>query len=360
MPCCDLTKNISLPPEQHTLYAVARIVILLLFLGGIGYFLYTLFFPSAHLSYNSAIDSLANTIKKPLYNATTNITSFDAAALGMYDRAEVVIHSQEDLSGEKILIRKSYAAFLAPIIDAQSIAQPIPYTIDGAHYLADDGTLFPLVSKNAAESYVAQDTPITEMIDLSEATPISREVRGFSSGSLLSSQSGIYVIDGIKKHAIDDETTFLALGYDFDSVVKTDSEERSAHESGKIYTIAATHPANTYFATSDVNTFYHFDGVALRAVRSQNLIHPAIAVELADRSESAECVLSRSFFSSDRYTCAVPLENISDNHGNIYRFDVGGTPALERISVSLAASPERATIDRRITEVKKALKENFK
>lgn len=357
MPHCDLTKSISLPKKQRKRYTLLRILMVILFLAGISYFLSTLFFPTAYFSYDDTIDSLANTIKEP--RTKDDITSFDVALSGTHDRAKIVINTEEDLAGKNILMRKSFAAFLSPITTLSLPKHAESFENNGIYYLEDDTIIYPLVSYQAAQSYLRNNATLERKV-LSQSSEISSQTRGFSSGSLLSSNSGIYVIDGIKKHAIDDEETFLALGYNFDDVIKTDSEERGAHQKAKIYTISATHPTNTFFTATDTDTTFHYDGTNLRTVDVNTISHKPITVDFEDRNESAECILSASVFSQHRYTCSVSLEAITDNAGNIYRFSLPGTSSITGISTALAASPTRSTIDRRIKEMKKILKEQFK
>lgn len=363
----DFHYNIALSAPQNALLWIVRAIvlcaILLLSIVLIQSFLY----PKYHFNFLSHIDSLANTISRPFM--TKEGTSFDIAANGNFTTAHLSITLAKDappLTESTVLAYHSYSAFLAPISDTKYTEHLTQiFNCEDAYYISSEENQnpTPLVSTNAAESHffstqtmLSADDPLCAPLKEN-----SSAFAGFRSGTLISSPEGIFVVDGDTKHPFQDELVFQALGYDFDDVRKTSSEERSVHKKARMMTIDSAHPFGTIFYARDGERTYLYDHdllhkIAPSAVAQNN----AIVVDERSREITASCVLKRNFFSTRTYSCTIPLDTINTFPGNIFRFVIN-SPSVEisQSHITLSTSRTHDSLQKRITAIKKELSQYY-
>ncbi len=360
----DLTKYVQLKTHsQQTQYFFMRVL-----LFGVFFIVFTLFikeviFPTQTFQFKSSINSLANTISVP-YESEDG-TSFHVFAQGESNYAELIITLPKDSPNlphdTTLLIKKSYLAFLSPINTKKYTDHIVKtYETDDAQYIKKQDKLHKFISKNAFDSYLFKDNVVLPDIK-TEPLTVSNDIAGFAPASLISSKDSVYVIDGDTKHPFQDERAFLALGYNFENVISTNSEERSLHKKAKLFTTASTHPSGTLFYTTDSEKIYIFDNNLLNKLplTSQAKQH-AIPVEDISRITTESCILKKTIFPR-QYKCKTPLDTIAKFHGNTYQFTLKDAPntQIDHSKIKLFTTVNKKSLKNRIESIKRKIDTNY-
>src|SRR3989344_7719346 len=121
----DFTPQVKLSEEDAKRYALARIALLLFFIGGGLYALYLLLFPSSFFAFNfNTPDSLKNTIAQP-HMEHGNLIFDTAVTEGLFAQADIEVTLEKDspnIQNASIRARHSYRAFLLPQGDSKNNA----------------------------------------------------------------------------------------------------------------------------------------------------------------------------------------------------------------------------------------------
>lgn len=356
----------SLTPIQRKIHIIFRIFLIIL-TGTAGMlFVKELLFPTYAFHFRSAVDSLANTISRPYI--TEFGTTFDVSATGDFTETTISItlpKGAKPLSeNTKLSTRHSYLAFLTSI-DTEKYTDHIitTYEIDGVHYVDRDNVLYPFLSDNIFDSYLfAQNTVIpTESATDLLARTAPKDLQGFASGTLIKSQDGVFVIDGTTKHPFQDELSVTALGYKFDNIRASTSDERALHEKARMFDTKSTHPFGTIFWARDAQRMYIYDKDQLHKIEpSVRAKEHAIIVDEASRTTFDVCTLSRNLLRPRTYSCTIPLSQTAAFPGNMYQFMID-TPhvAIDESHITFSTAPTHASLSQRITFIKKELRKYY-
>ncbi len=359
-----ITKYIKLNNKQKKIYLFLQVIIFGIFFACGIIFTRELLFPTQTFYFDATIDSLANTITRPY--ETLRGTSFHIATYGETDAAKITLVLPKDApqppKDTKLLVRKSYNAFLSPI-NTQKYTDHIvtTYSTNKNYYIEKNHLIHPLISENAFHSYLFKNNTADISIQDLAHMPQSDETVGFAPATLIASKESIYVTDGDKKHPIQDERAFLALGYNFDNVIKTNSEERAQHKKAKLFTFKSTHPFGTIFYTQDTDHTYIFDNNLLNKIQNTPIAKKhAIAVQEASRTKFASCILKKDFLPR-HYTCTLSLTSINDFNGNTYQFILADAPntAIAKTKIALFTTISKKSLAQRITALKRRLNTNY-
>jgi len=360
----NITPYITLPTTQKKHYTIIRIGIFCVFILFVILFIKVLVFPTQTFKFNSTIDSLANTISRP-YESKYG-TSFHISTYGESDGAKISITLPKDApelpKDTTLLIRKSYLSFLSPI-NTQKYTDHIitTYSNDKTYYINKDELIFPLISKNAFDSYLFKDHTTNIKNESFDNLLHKKEYIGFAPATLISSKDSIYVTDGSTKHPIQDERAFHALGYNFDNVIKTTSEERSQHKNAKLFSIRSAHPFGTIFYAPDADRTYIYDNNMLNKIQTTLITKQhAIITDETSRNTFASCVLKKIPF-THRYTCKTSIENIKDFNGNTYQFALQDAPGtlINTLKINLFTTVNKTAFSQRVDAIKRRINTNY-
>lgn len=358
------THYINLDKKQQKLHTATQIILLFLCIFAFVLFVRELIFPTFTFNFDSSIDSLANTISRPY--ESKNGTSFHLSNFGESNKIQISLTLPEDMptlpQDTEILVYKSYLSFLSPESTQKYTDHiAIVFNDDESYFIEKNDTLYPLISKNVYDSYFFK----TEATDLTseslETARSSKEYIGFAPATLISSREGIFVTDGDKKHPVQDERTFQALGYNFDNVISADSAERSLHKDAKMLTIKDAHPHGTIFHANDTNRTFVFDKNTLNKITTtQSAIQHAIVVQELSRTTVASCTLKKSVFPR-HYTCTANLDTISDFNGNTYQMTLKDAPntKIANMQIKLSTTVSRKSLADRIDSIKRKIDTNY-
>ncbi|PID51859.1 MAG: hypothetical protein CR972_04960 [Candidatus Moraniibacteriota bacterium] len=349
----DLTPHVKLNRKQNYVYIFLRLFLVFLFIFLIYILAKNFIFPTKTFYFNNAVRSLANTISQPY--ETKDGTSFHIATEGEFDQISISMTLQKNTptlpTHTTSSIKKSYLAFLAPI-STQKYTNHIvkAFVNDDVFYIEKNAIIHPLISKNAFDSYLFKRAPDETVIDAITNDTISKDVIAFAPATLISSKEGVFVTDGTDMHPVQDERTFKVLGYNFDNVIKTNSEERSYYKKSKMLSISSTHPFGTIFYTNDSNRAFIFDHNTLNKISvTKNVKNHAIIVQEASRKITSPCTFEKTAF-SDKYTCTTSLENIEKFNGNTYRITLDNMPntKIDTIQIKLFTKINKKSFEERL------------
>lgn len=357
---------ITLTEDQKKIRIIFRVILGICTCIAGALFAKELLFPTYVFQFRSAIDSLANTISRPY--VTEFGTTFDVATHGEFTRATVTITLPENAPAlprhTNIAVRHGYRAFFAPF-SAEKYTDHLltTYEIDGKQYLKRNGELYPFFSDTVFSSYLfAQNTtlPIESSTDLL-AHVHEKEPIGFSSGSLVKSSDGVFVIDGATKHPFQDELSLTALGYQFVNILPSTNDERALHEKSRMFTMSSDHPFGTIFFARDADRMYIYDRDELHKIETDiTAKNHAIITDELSRTTFDVCTLSRRILKSRTYSCTIPLSSVQEFSGNVYQFVIDAPQVqIEESHISLSTTPSHASFSQRITMIKNELRKYY-
>ncbi len=361
----DITNYVQLNNIQKIQYNLIRSFLFCIFFIIFILFIKEIIFPTQIFNFKNSIHSLANTISTP-YESNDG-TSFHIFTQGDYNKAELTItlpkNSPKLPQNTTLLIKKSYLAFLSPINSKKYNRYKVKtYEFNDTQYLNKQNELYKFISKKAFESYLFKNNIILPNAPQNTLTNNSSlDITGFAPATLISSKSSIYVIDGNEKHPIQDERTFLTLGYNFDNVLKTNSEERSIHKNAKLFTVRSSHPPGTLFYTTDSNKIFIFDNNLLNKIPlTAKAKQHAIIVTETSRTTTTHCTLKKTIIPR-QYKCKVSLNNISTFPGNTYQFILKDAPntQIQNSKIKLFTTLNKKSLQSRIEAIKRKFNTNY-
>jgi len=356
----NITPYITLSPTQKKYYTFTRIGIFCLFILLFFLFVKEFIFPTQIFYFDTTINSLANTISRPY--ESQNGTSFHISTYGESDETKILLTLPGDApvlpKNTTLLIKKSYLSFLSPI-NNQKYTNHIAktYNMNDTYYIDKDETTHELISKNAFDSYLFKDDTILSSENTVQTKEINPDTIGFAPATLISSKDSIYVTDNTTKHPIQDERAFLALGYNFDNVLKTNSEERSAHKNAKLFTTRSAHPFGTIFYAQDADRTFIFDNNLLNKIPNTSTAKKhSIQAQEASRTTTASCILKKTL-RPRQYTCTTSLAHINKFDGNVYQFALKDAPntQINTINIQLFTTLNETALSQRIEALKRRL-----
>lgn len=356
----DSTSSVKLDKKQKRLYLILRLFAISSFILITFVLTKNFLFPKKTFYFDSATQSLANTISRPY--ETSNGTSFHALTDGEFDHISISMtlpkNAPKPSTQMRSLVKKSYLAFLSPISTDKYTDHIVKtFSDNDAYYLEQDSFVHPLISKNAFDSYLFKSNTDGVSVKTITDKTLTKDEVGFAPATLISSKEGVFVIDGESMHPVQDERTFKVLGYNFDNVIETSSEERSHHEKRKILTVSSSHPFGTIFYTDDTDRAFIFDHDTLNKISvTKNAKDHAIITQEASREVTSPCTFKKSLF-SQKYVCTAPLDAVADFNGNTYHVTLDNMPntEIDKIQMELVTTISEKSFEDRINALKRRL-----
>lgn len=347
----DLTQEIKLEPKWRKRYRILQFLLYLIFILLCLFLYYLVLFPSHSFVFSfSNFNSLKNTLRDPRISEDQllqngNLKSgekliFDSVltpAEGKFSEIEVnfdLPNGSPSLSGESILVRKSYRAFFyaegdpvgfhdssliqnrgnyyivsqkklrkisslntlklfgydpksfetvsdeelkyndpsEDITSAENYPDDALIKIGSDYYKFKGQQLFRFVSSNAYLSQYSPEQALEKNADFLQKFKVSNELLGFASGTLFSYGQSVFITSNDEILPIDSPVTFEAMGYNWSDVVPATSEEIGIYKKGKLFTIYRPHPDGTIFARKESGTYYLVENMKKREIGGEHII----------------------------------------------------------------------------------------
>lgn len=321
----DLTKNVILDAPWQKRYLLSRIILLAVFiLAGI-FFFYRVFFPIQDFSLNfSNLNAKGDTLSADMNQADKIIFNAYSPENFSDTKIQASLNKESlDLTGNIVLLRKTYAAFAYPnasapasfpegsleqnngqyyivsngklrkfqspaivaalgypkdafeeasaeelgygekgsdITDAKNFPDGALFLVDSTHYQIKNQVLVPFVSEKAYLSRYGKNQAIGKGKEFLKNYTLGKESIGFADNTLLSFDIGVFVVVSGKVMPFNNPITFLSFGYEWEDIVPASEEEIGLYQRDKLFSVDRPHPDGTVFFAEDSGKYYLING----------------------------------------------------------------------------------------------------
>lgn len=284
-------------PAWQKRYKITKFFVYLVFVLCVFCAAYLILFPSANFVFSfKNPDSSKNTVVEPrneqgelIRNGKTEGRKliFDTNPLGDFSEVEIdfTLDKSSDIKNGEVSVRRSYRSFFYP-----------------------EG----------------------EKIDVPENTDLPK---------LLSDNNSVFIASQGKIWPIADAITFSSMGWDWNDVITSNSEEIGKDEKQKLFTIKNPHPDGTIFSDKDSGKYYIIENREKREIENiQNFLpysktNPIIA-ENKGLDIKSSCKLQSTISFSKKYKCIIPIQEMRNHIGNDFQFEANFENNAKIIQIS--------------------------
>lgn len=269
------TKRMKLNPIWEKRYKILRFFVFVFFLAGVFWLGYLILFPSQYFTFSLLYpDSSKNNLVG--FQKVEDKLIFNATTADNFSRVRVILTLKNNslpLENGKAYVRKSYQAFFYPI--GEDILNSDDYFIN----------------------------------------------------SLISSEDSVFIVGLDKKFPIDNPLTFEQSGFNWNNVESIDGKDLSQYEKQGLFNIHDVHPDGTVFLVKEGGKYFYIrDGKKCelkdKALNKADLQEKAVLVEEKGLEIKKECLLKKSPFFNNRYTCTIPIDELNSLIGKDYQFNI--------------------------------------
>lgn len=296
---------LKLDPIWQKRYKTAKIFVYLVFVLAIIYAAYLILFPSASFIFSfKNPNSSKNTVVEPRNEKgklilggkmeNGNKLIFDTNPLGDFSEVEIdftLSNNSADIQSSSISVRRSYRSFFYP---------------EGEKINAPENTDLP---------------------------------------SLLSANNSVFIASQGKIWPIADATTFVSMGWNWNDVAISSSEEIGKYEKQKLFTIKNPHPDGTIFSEKETEKYYLIESGEKREIENIENFLPNLKTNpiIADKKgleTKSHCELESAFGFGKKYKCIIPIEEMRNLIGNDFQFEAsfGNDVKITNISATFKKS----------------------
>ena len=369
----DFTKKIILEPKWQKRYRFLRALIYTLSVIIFFVFIYGVIFPSIYFKYSPSLALNKITIPPP-YDANNNPIKngalaknekifMDTTLIGNFSDVTVDLTLKNDpaqITGNPLLVRKSYQAFLYPtgdpigfrdgnllfsdgkfylisqgekrqfasqeliqelgislgmfiivdkeeliynkegqIIDKLFYPNGMLFVIDGNYYQLKDNLLHIFVSEKAFISRYEAKLATRKESSFLEKFELADDQIGLADGTLAAIKDSVSILSGNKTYPIYSPKVFEEMGFDWSDVYQVNSEEIGIYEKTKLFTQGSVHPDGTIFKDVETEKYYIIQNGKKHPLIGKNIIQSYLRTHpiIADNA------------SLDKYTSCVLKKN---------------------------------------------------
>lgn len=209
------------------------------------------------------------------------------------------------------------------------------FKIAGDYYILQNKQLEKFSSPTAYHSHYHDTQAIAKNEDFLNTYPLSENQIGFDNGSLLSYGESAYIVSNKNISPVNNPVTFLSKGYLWNDIVPASSDEIAMYEKTKLFKINDPHPDGTIFKIIENNKYYliknkHKHLLPSEKIAESWLSHSPIEVSENKLNIMGSCNFKKDSFSSNSYSCEIPIGNLQDLVGSDYEFSL---KPLENIQI---------------------------
>jgi len=199
------------------------------------------------------------------------------------------------------------------------------FKIDDEFYMLSGGKLNKFLSQNAYFSQYSENMAILQEKSLFESYPLSENQIGFSDGTLLSFGISAYIVSSERLLPINNVTTFITMGYDWNDIKQASADEISFYEKDKLFNISSTHPNGTILYAKDSDKSYLIENGLKRPILTDTILkswqkNKPIVVSSKSLETFATCTFKKDILSSRIFSCDSTLFDINHYLSNNYEF----------------------------------------
>jgi hypothetical protein len=191
---------------------------------------------------------------------------------------------------------------------------------------------------------------INKNVDFLQNYSISDKDLGFASATLLSFDSGVFIVVGDKVMPFSDPQAFLSFGYRWEDILPATEAEIGLYTRDKAFSAQMSHPDGTVFYANDSEKYYLIEGAYKSEIKGATILAKYLKKNLITAEEKSlqfqgACHPSKSRWSffSNIYDCIIPIEKLAPFDGKTYQFLISGA-TKEKLS------NEKVTFTQRINK----------
>ncbi len=225
------------------------------------------------------------------------------------------------------------------IIETENYPENALFLINGNYYKLIANSLRPFVSEKAFLSNFEKNQALVKDESFLQKYLVDYDnPLGFSNGTLLSFDIGVFLVEEGKVVPFNNPETFLALGYSWDDIIPANEEEIGLYQRDKVFSISRPHPSGTVFFTQDTNKYYLVSGQNKQEIKGENILkthlkRKPILVKEDDIKFSNACYLKKHLWPFNSYGCKILTTDLIDNFGKDYQFKIN-SPSISDISAA--------------------------
>jgi hypothetical protein len=256
-------------------------------------------------------------------------TGTDATPSSVSVRIRLSPETESSPSSLAVSVRRSHRAFFLPE------GEPITgmptrrvLAIDGEPYLLMHDTLRPFQNERAALSWTSKDKVLPAKKEALELFSEEDDPVGFRPGTLLSTEDGLFALDGDRLRRIPDSDTFRALGFRSEAVRSVLSEDLKRYEIGPDMEVRDIQPDGTLLHDPETDRYFLVESGLKRPITTDGyrefLLAITTPVEVTSEAfhSKISCEATPSFFRNHHYTCTIPIGALDTLPGASYELSV--------------------------------------
>lgn len=229
------------------------------------------------------------------------------------------------------------------ITDTNNYPNDTLFAIEDTYYQLKNQQLFPFVSTQAFLSQFDGIAAIAKNKDFLSRYPVSETYLGFADGTLVSSTDSVFILSEGKSYPIENDVTFLAMGFSWDNVLAITTNELGIYKKQKQFTRNDPHPNGTIFVDQKTNKYFIIKDKKRRPISSPALIktyskQKAILADSTAAEKESACILKKKIFSPNTYECSVSLEDLMPLVGNDYQISTTFSESAKLSSINTTFS----------------------
>ncbi len=252
------------------------------------------------------------------------------------------------------------------VTDAKNFPDGTLFLVDEAYYQTKNQTLLPFVSEEAYLSRYEKKQALEKDAGFIKNYAISEENIGFADGTLLSFDTGVFVVVSGKVVPFNNPLTFLSFGYKWEDILPANEEEIGLYQRDKLFSMERPHPDGTIFFASDTGKYFLVSGGQKYEIKGANILKSYLKksqIEVRGKSLDFQnsCALKKSWWLLNSYLCSASIKNLKEIPGNNYQLETRKSQEIlqARIKVNFFRSINWENMRDILSEIKRKFLANY-
>lgn len=215
------------------------------------------------------------------------------------------------------------------------------FRIADNYYILKNGTLEKFVSDQAYTTQYAPKLALAKDASFLKKFPLSQDLAGFINGTPVSNGGSVFIVSDNNLLPVNDPTTFLTHGYQWNKVLPVGEDEIAIYPKTKLFQISDPNPDGTVFVTQDGSRYYLIQGGQRHLLPSPAIAKTwlgnnlAIPVSQKDSQKALGCQLKKNFF-SNTYSCNFSIANFANFPGTDFIFSLTDQNPVQISTINLS------------------------
>lgn len=252
------------------------------------------------------------------------------------------------------------------IESADSYPEGTLFAIGETYYQMQNQKLFPFVSTRAFFSQFEANQAIIKDAAFLKIYPASDDQLGFVDGTLASFEQSAYILSEGKSYPIVNAETFIQMGFNWNDIVALDSEELNIYKKQKQFNRDQPHPNGTVFFDQATEKYFVIKNNEKHPIENAAVVktyskQKFVIANSKESEASVSCQLEKSFLSSQKYHCDVPLDSFEKFLGNDYQIETkfANEAEISNIDVTFSTPLSWPNLRSSLSRIKVNLRNNY-